>query len=70
MQILQTTSQRQSKRYVQITDEKAHDAVRKTEMDYNSVTDREQRSLSGLRLGFSKKLGPMYCWGDVGCLEV
>lgn len=73
MQILQTTSQQQSKRYIQITDEKAHDAVRKTEVDYNSVTDREQISLSGLRLGFSKKLGAMqrmYCWGDMGCLEV
>lgn len=73
MQILQTTSQQQSKRYIQITDEKVHDAVRKTEVDYNSVTDREQISLSGLRLGFSKKLGAMqrmYCWGDMGCLEV
>lgn len=59
MQILQTTSQQQSKRYIQITDEKAPDAVRKTEVDYNSVTDREQISLSGLRLGFSKKLGAM-----------
>ena len=40
----------------------------KIEVDYNSVTDSEQISVSGLWSGFSGKLGAMlrmYCWSDV-----